>query len=198
MEKISSWASQIIIAVIIGTLIEMILPKGNNKKYIKTVIGIYILFTILSPVITNAFKKNLELNMDEYQEYFENTQEYQTLSEGFSKSTNISIEDTYVSSLKQDIETKLNEKGYSALEINLEVELQSEERYGYINKMEISITNKTEEKTKEKQNTILVNKVEIGEQKPQEKTKLSQEEKAELSLYLSQEYGIQQDCITIN
>ena len=55
MEKISLWASQIIIAVIIGTIIEMILPKGNNKKYIKVVIGVYILFTILSPVITNAY-----------------------------------------------------------------------------------------------------------------------------------------------
>ena len=48
---ISSWAEQVIIAVIIGTIIEMILPKGNTEKYIKTVIGIYILYTIISPVI---------------------------------------------------------------------------------------------------------------------------------------------------
>ena len=47
MEWISHWAETIIVAVIIGTIIEMILPSGNSKKYIKTVIGVYILFTII-------------------------------------------------------------------------------------------------------------------------------------------------------
>ena len=48
---ISSWAQGIIMAVIIGAIIEMILPEGNSKKYVKIVIGVYILFTIISPVI---------------------------------------------------------------------------------------------------------------------------------------------------
>ena len=52
ISSISSWAEQIIITVIIATILEMILPKGNSKKYIKTVIGIYILYTIISPIIT--------------------------------------------------------------------------------------------------------------------------------------------------
>ena len=52
ISSISSCAEQIIIAVIIATILEMILPKGNSKKYIKTVIGIYILYTIISPIIT--------------------------------------------------------------------------------------------------------------------------------------------------
>lgn len=38
MGWISSWAEQIVVAVIIATIIEMILPNGNNKKYIKAVI----------------------------------------------------------------------------------------------------------------------------------------------------------------
>ena len=49
----SSWAKSIILAVIVSTIIQMILPEGNNKKYIKTVIGLYILFTIISPIISN-------------------------------------------------------------------------------------------------------------------------------------------------
>ena len=43
---ISSWAQGIVIAVIISTIIEMILPNGNIKKYVKTVIGVYIVFAI--------------------------------------------------------------------------------------------------------------------------------------------------------
>ena len=35
---ISNWAQGIIVAVIIGTIIEMVLPEGNCKKYVKVLI----------------------------------------------------------------------------------------------------------------------------------------------------------------
>ena len=45
MEWFSSWAQGIVVAVIIGTIIEMILPEGNCKKYIKVVVrSIYSFF----------------------------------------------------------------------------------------------------------------------------------------------------------
>lgn len=199
MEGISSWVSQVIIAVMIGTIIEMILPKGNNKKYIKIVIGVYILFTILSPAITNAFQENLEVNTEKYEEYLKNSEEYVTLSEKFSQSTDISIENTYKTALKQDIESKLKEKGYVVYQINLEVELESEERYGYINTMELEIgTGEQEEVSEKKENTININKVEIGKQTTQtKKASLSQSEKMELLQYLSEEYGVNPDNVTI-
>ena len=59
---ISNWAQGIIVAVIIGTIIEMVLPEGNCKKYVKVVIGIYILFSIISPDI-NTFCKLFILNI---------------------------------------------------------------------------------------------------------------------------------------
>ena len=49
----SSWAEQIVLAVIVATIIEMILPKSKNKKYIQMVIGVYVLFNIISPIIKN-------------------------------------------------------------------------------------------------------------------------------------------------
>ncbi|MGN1301562.1 MAG: stage III sporulation protein AF, partial [Clostridia bacterium] len=63
IEIINSWAQKIIIVVIICTIIEMILPEGKNKKYIKTVIGIYVVFTIISPIISKINNSNtLDLN----------------------------------------------------------------------------------------------------------------------------------------
>ena len=41
---IGSWVQGIVIAVVISTIIEMILPDGNIKKYVRTVIGVYIVF----------------------------------------------------------------------------------------------------------------------------------------------------------
>ena len=52
MDFITSWVQGIIIAVIIGSIIEMLLPNGNSKKYIKVVIGVYIVFSIVSPIIS--------------------------------------------------------------------------------------------------------------------------------------------------
>ena len=54
---LSNWAQNIIVAVIIGSIIEMILPSGSLKKYVKVVIGIYILFSIVSPIINKFSTK---------------------------------------------------------------------------------------------------------------------------------------------
>ena len=45
--KIKSWCEGIIVAIIISIIIEMLVPDGNNKKYVKVVIGIYIIFVTL-------------------------------------------------------------------------------------------------------------------------------------------------------
>ena len=70
MNWISDWIQGIIIAVVIGTIIEMILPDGNCKKYVKVVIGVYILFSIISPVITkitgNEFRDSDIFDIDTY------------------------------------------------------------------------------------------------------------------------------------
>ena len=45
------WTGNIIVAVIISILIEMIVPEGNNKKYIKVISGLYILYVIVNPIL---------------------------------------------------------------------------------------------------------------------------------------------------
>ena len=39
----------IIIAIVLITFIEMLIPDGTNKKYVKIVSGIYLTVTILNP-----------------------------------------------------------------------------------------------------------------------------------------------------
>ena len=68
---LKTWSNQIIVAVIIETIIEMILPNGNNKKYIKMVIGIYVLFTIIQPIITKVTGNNIEISDFNYERYFD-------------------------------------------------------------------------------------------------------------------------------
>ena len=46
-----NWCEGLVVAVIISIIIEMLVPEGNNKKYIKVVIGLYIVFVIINPIL---------------------------------------------------------------------------------------------------------------------------------------------------
>ena len=76
IEFLSSWAQGIIVAVIIATLIEMILPNSSSKKYVKVVIGMYILFTIVSPIIKKLGGKDINLNTINIEKYEQQISKY--------------------------------------------------------------------------------------------------------------------------
>lgn len=128
MEWMSGWIQGIIIAVIISTIIEMILPEGTSKKYIKVVIGVYILFSIVSPVISkvtgNEFRVSDILDLEKYMEKSKESSSMQNQLENQNQSQ---IKDIYLSSIKSDIKQKVENKGYQVQSINLEVE--NDEQY---------------------------------------------------------------------
>ena len=198
-EWISGWAQGIIVAVIIATIIEMLLPEGSSKKYIKVVVGIYILFTIVSPVITKITNKEFKLSdiidLDEYIEAASSDNTYNELE----KSNNENIKEVYIASLKSDIEGKIANKGYNA--DSIEVEVQDNDEYT-INSITISVS-KLDEK-EENNNIEIVNEVEINvststeKSKENEKEELSKKEKEELKEYLSSVYELPEDNIIIN
>ncbi len=147
---ISSWAQGVIIAVIIGSIIQMLLPENKNKKYIKVVIGIYILFSILSPVVG----KNL--NLSDYN--LDNYLEIETNDIGEASTTyDDNIKNTFKNKVKYNIEAQLKSRGYIANNIDLEIDDKC-------NILKIIISdiyeNKKEENTEE--GKIVINKVETN------------------------------------
>ena len=48
---LSSWIGQIAVSVIIVSIFEIIIPNGNLKKYIKVVLGIYIVYCMITPFV---------------------------------------------------------------------------------------------------------------------------------------------------
>ena len=109
---LKKWAEGIIIAVIIGTIIEMIVPEGNNKKYIKIVIGVYIMFCIISPVITKITSKEVTFLLDDYEDYYKKNNTYEELNKNFEETNEYKIEEVYQQKLIEDIKVKLSQKGY--------------------------------------------------------------------------------------
>ena len=139
---INSWAQGIVIAIIIATIIEIILPEGNNKKYVKVVLGMYIMFSIVYPFLNNISKKNI--NADSLFASINKSME-SLKDNSVTIETNSYIEETYKTNLKEDITRKLNEKGYNVLDLKVYIETSDDERYGQINSMVLNIENKKEE-----------------------------------------------------
>ena len=204
METITNWASGIIVAVIIATLIEMIIPDNKNKKYIKTIIGIYVLFTIISPVISNGIT-NGEIDISKYEKYFEGPEETNSLVSDLEISNNLNIYNIYKKQLEEDIKQKLKSKGYKVNNIKMQIKEQ-EQNYGEIENITLSV--EVLEKNQKEENTINnevteinINKIEIGttvqQEQEENKMNLTQKEQTEIKQYLKEEYGIKEECILL-
>ena len=200
IDWISTWAQSIIIAVIIATIIEMILPSGSSKKYIKVVTGVYILFTIISPVITKFTGKTLAvsdiLELDSYVNEIKQKEVSQNL---LAENNSSSIKDIYTANLKSDIKNKLKQKGYNANNIVLTV--GDDENYT-LNKIELDIE-KIKEDKQEVNEIEAVNKINITisntvVKKNNNKSSISDKEKEKIKQYLSSVYEIDEKDILVN
>lgn len=198
---INSWAKGIILAIIIATVIEIILPEGNNKKYIKTIVGVYIMFVMIYPLM----QKN-KINIKSIiQDTSTKMEQYKT--EDLKLETNQFIEETYRNKIKEDMKVKIKNKGYKINYINLNIETKNEELYGKVNNINIQLS-KTNDKDKQeniKENTIqkienveinISNKLIVNEESKCEE--ISLDEIKELKEYLSKEYGTAKEKIYIN
>lgn len=195
MNWISGWIQGIIIAVIIGTIIEMLLPDGNCKKYVKVVIGVYILFSIVSPVITkvtgNEFRVSdiydintyIEVSAKSSQENIENSQQNQ-------------IKQVYITNLKNDMKQKIQEKGYSVKSLTLEI--SNDEQYT----LKKIVAQATKRKNEENNEVKGVNEINITisntTENIEEDISISTKEQNDLKAYLSGIYNLEEKNININ
>lgn len=194
---ISSWAQGIIMAVIIGAIIEMILPEGNSKKYVKIIIGVYVLFTIISPVISKITGKTIQVSdILELNKYIEETENNSKLYVTLDEDNSNNIKDIYESSLRNDIKAKIEAKGYNAKNIKLEIE--DDEEYT-LKKIDIEIY-KNMEKNKKDIETIQNVDINISQKSTENdmQEKLSEKDKRKLKDYLSGVYEIDEKNININ
>ena len=191
IDFLSNWAQGIIVAVIIATIIEMILPNGSSKKYVKVVVGIYILFTIISPIITKISSNNFNINdildTKAYEEQMAKSDE--DISKKIEENNNRTIKDIYQSNLESDIKAKLKDKGYEVL--NTYIQIRDDENYT-IEFISLSLDkNETEESNQVRNIEIEEVNIQIGETNTQESdTSLGTSEKQEIAEYISSTYDI--------
>ena len=60
IEFLMNWCEGIMISVFITVIIEMLVPEGNIKKYVRVIIGVYMVFIILNPIISGIDKFDID------------------------------------------------------------------------------------------------------------------------------------------
>ena len=131
IEWLKSWTNSIIVAVIIAVIFELIIPNGNNKKYIKMVINLYVLYVIINPLISKFTGLNgIEINAKDYEKYFKGENVIET---SVSLNSDKLINSTAEITLKNNITNKLKENGYNVTNISINIDKES----GQINKVKI-------------------------------------------------------------
>ena len=222
IEFLSSWAKSLGLAIVIVSILEMLLPNNKTKKYIRMVMGVYVLFCIISPFIKN--KDTLDVSnfdLNEYSNYETQNSNDNTLNQ---TSMDRRIQELYIDELQKDITKKVEQQGYTVTTCKVEANISSEGE-GEISKIKIEIEkNESNKETEEEGNTI-ENRIveEIQKIKPintnieTEESGNSKDENNEngnsensgsqkvtnvdiqnIKKFLMEEYGVSEKCLEIN
>lgn len=203
----SSWAKGIGVTVVLISIFEMLLPNNNSKKYIRMVLGIFLLFNIISPLIKN--KDNLNVNNINLNE----TTVSASSEDVDQTSMNKRIKKLYEQELEKDISKKLKDKGFEVKSCNVNTQVSSNENEETkINKIKVSIdktndTNKTEEKNTESKIVTEIQKIKKidtniqenkDEKEKQENKNVTKSDLQNIKKFLINEYGVSENCLEIN
>ena len=199
LEWFRSWATGIVIAVIIATIIEMILPNSTSKKYIKIIIGIFIVYTIISPVI-GSFKGEDLNNYIKVENYIQSNSNALKTNE-VSDNAQSSIKKIYAQNLQNDLKIKLKETGYISNNINISI--SNDDKYN-IERIDIKVDEKvTNSNQDEKQvKTIVDNikaiKIKVKKDDSQNNAIITENDKNEIKEYIKQIYQIDLNNINVS
>lgn len=210
---LSNWVKNLSLAIIIVSILEMLLPNNKTKKYVKMVMGLYILFSIISPFIKNNKKIDLE-NIDVSSYINETIKTNKT--EVNQETMNKRLKEIYIEELENDITKKLKEKGYTIEYCKVDASIsQDSNNYG-INKITLKLDKKenvdvSKENESQKEET-LENKIVSEIQKIQkvdikvgntnkssnENLKITRNDIENVKEFLINEYGVSKSCLKIN
>lgn len=205
---LSSWVKGLGLAIVIVSILEMLLPNNKTKKYIRMVMGIYVLFTMISPFVSNKEWFNEIKNMN-----WEENIIAQTSTQVNQTSMDARIKQLYQEELEKDITKKLKEQGYEVTNCQVKLKIEENEEDTEISKIKIKVEKKQEKETKEDNNIEEQIVTEIQKIKPidtsiqkevnktnQEGTnkKVSKVDIQNIKKFLMEEYEVKEKCLEIN
>ena len=112
----SGWLIGIVGVVSLGVLIEVLLPEGENSKYIRGIFSIIVIFVIISPLP--------KLAKGDYIKGFVSQTENVSIDDGYYES----VKENMQNRIKDNLREKLDKAGYK----DLSFDIQFDEDYVYM------------------------------------------------------------------
>ena len=218
IEFLSGWAKNLGVVIVIVSIFEMILPNNKTKKYIRVVLGIFVMFNIISPFIKNKDKlSSVSIDLENY-----TTKQNVTVDQ---TSMDKRIQDLYEKELEKDIKNKIEEQGYKVASCKVNATIlenkTSNSEENTIQKIKLKIEKKEDieksnQNTKDVENKIVteiqkIKKVNttIGNNTNNENTnnketdtnnskKITRQDIQDIKKFIIDEYGVKEKCLEIN
>lgn len=206
IENLTNWAKAIIMAVIVVSILEMLLPNNKTKKYIKMIMGLFVLYNIISPFIKD--KNLLKFEENDIQTFSSNTtQKFEVNQESMDRR----LEELYIQEIEKDITKKLEKKGYIVNSCKVQAKISNDENTTGITKIKLKVKKgEIEEKqNEEKQEEELENKLISTVQSIKKvdtkinnstsnNTSLEKTDIQNIKKFLIEEYEVSEKCLEIN
>lgn len=157
IEALKGWIISIVCTVIFVTIVELILPKGSIKKYVKLATGLLIMLVILAPIFnlisdSGAIEQKILSYTSSLSEY--KKVDTKKAQEEFKNKTKETLVAGLKESISEDIKLKTG-KNYSVVSIELE-NAKNELNFDGIKSVSLK-------KAEDKDKVVTVDKIEIGE-----------------------------------
>lgn len=161
IEFISTWAKSLGVTIVLVSIIEMLLPNNKTKKYIRVVLGVFVLFNIISPFIKNKEQLNIitEINSADLEKYSSEYENYKSSDNNNESENNSNLNQTsmdkritelYKQELERSIKNKIEEIGYEVETCKVEAQIIDNETG--IKKVRVKISGKKEGNNENEEN----------------------------------------------
>lgn len=201
MEKISIWSRSIVVSVIIAIVIEMLLPENNSKKYIKIILGIFIVYSIISPIFELFSGSSVDSLIDRGEAAIgASSLSMDNINDNINY-TDKTVRNLYSQRLENEINKVLQNNGY--IPEKIEIEIASDDTYN-INQINIKIKEKSEENdsdSKRAQSIVeTVKQVVINEEANEGNNSevINENDKSNIKNIIHSSFGVYEENIIIN
>lgn len=200
IEFLTLWIKDIAIIFVLISIIQIVLPNNNMKRYVDMIIGFLIIIVIISPFVNLLYK---DFNIDK--EIFKKTNEqikFQHMDNLDLDSTQEEqIKEIYTGKIKDEIRDLIHENtNYKIENVNVSI-YEDNTQYGNIKDIELILKEdkKKDENKEEPKNLITISniqKISIGENK-ESTTALMEFDDKEIKNLISKNHNISEENIRI-
>lgn len=157
IEFLTIWLKDIVLVFIFTSIVELVIPNSNMKKYANMIIGFLVIIVIITPFI-KLIHKDYSFTKDLYKNQVEGIVfEYKDNKE-LSRVQEDQIKGFYINKVKVEIEDLIAKTtNYSIEKINISIS-EEESDFGKLKAVEL-ILSEIESEEKEENNGIIVEKI---------------------------------------